>query len=128
VLHYPDINLARKYPTLGPNGLSEMDVNGLAGSIELYLGADVLAGPDGELSPVQWRQYIEGTKAYQGEVLHKTTIQQRFRDKVRVAEADPDRVSGQDWSGLDAIAASLIELLRTPPGIVQVADRGRGAA
>ena len=34
VLHYPDIELARSYPTLGPTGLSEMDVNGLAGSIE----------------------------------------------------------------------------------------------
>ena len=28
VLHYPDIDLARSYPTLGPSGLSEMDVNG----------------------------------------------------------------------------------------------------
>lgn len=66
VMHYPDIELARSYPTLGPAGLSYMNVNGLAGSIEIYLGRDVLTGADGMLSPVQWRSYAEGVKAYQG--------------------------------------------------------------
>jgi hypothetical protein len=116
VLHYPDIGRAYSYPTIGPNGLSEMNVNGLAGSIELYLGIDVITGPDGKPSPVQWRSYIEAMKAYQGEVMHKADIQKRFRDKVKAAEANPDRVDGQDWSGLDAILASLIELLRAPLG------------
>jgi hypothetical protein len=116
ILHYPDIALACSYPTLGPNGLSEMDVNGLAGSIELYLGIDVLTGPDGKLSPVQWRSYSEGMKAYQGEVVHKGEIQRRFREKARAALADPGLVSGQDWSGLGAIVSGLIELLRAPLG------------
>lgn len=66
VVHYPEIELARGYPTLGPTGLLEMDVNGLAGSIELYLGVDVLTRSDGTLSPVQWRSYSAGVKAYQG--------------------------------------------------------------
>jgi hypothetical protein len=35
-----------------------MNVNGLAGSIELYLGADVLTDAQGSLVPVQW---IAGT-------------------------------------------------------------------
>jgi hypothetical protein len=111
VVHYPDIELARGFPTLGPTGLLEMDVNGLAGSIELYLGVDVLTRPDGTLSPVQWRSYSEGVKAYQGEILHKTDIQKRFREKVKAAEENPDLVESQDWSGLDAIVASLIERL-----------------
>lgn len=53
VLRLPDIEMARRYPTVGPSGVTQMDVNGLAGSIELYLGADVLMD-DGELRPVQW--------------------------------------------------------------------------
>lgn len=114
ILRYPDISLARNYPTIGPNGLSEMDVNGLAGSIELYLGIDVITGSDGQLSPVQWRSYIEGMKAYQGEVMHKADIQKQFREKIKAAEANPDLVGSQDWSGLDAILASLIELLGAP--------------
>jgi hypothetical protein len=112
VLHYPDIEIARSYPTLGPTGLSEMNVNGLAGSIEMYLGVDVLTGADGKLSPIQWRSYIEGMKAYQGEVLDKAGIQKRFREKVKLATAGPAVVATQDWSGLDAIVANLIEVLR----------------
>lgn len=112
VLHYPDIEIARSYPTLGPTGLSEMNVNGLAGSIEMYLGADVLSGATGKLSPVQWRSYIEGMKAYQGEVLDKAGIQRRFKEKVKQATANPAAIADQDWGGLDAIMDRLTEVLR----------------
>jgi HEPN/Toprim N-terminal domain 1 len=113
VMHYPDLDLARDYPTLGPNGLSNMDVNGLAGSIELYLGEDVLRDSAGALAPVQWRSYIEGVKAYQGEVMHKVTLQKRFEDKVRRARADDgSAIAGQDWSGLEAIIEELLKTLR----------------
>jgi hypothetical protein len=42
VAHYPAIGLASNYPSVGPTGRHTGDVNGLAGSIELYLGVDVL--------------------------------------------------------------------------------------
>jgi hypothetical protein len=38
VLQYPTIEWAKNYPTLGPNGIQNMNINGLAGSIEMYLG------------------------------------------------------------------------------------------
>jgi hypothetical protein len=88
-----------------------MNVNGLAGSIEMYLGVDVLKDADGTLSPVQLRSYIEGVKAYQGEVTDKAGIHKRFREKVKLAEASPSVVSDQDWSGLEAIIESLIKAL-----------------
>ena len=112
VLQYPDIEIGRAYPTLGPNGLSDMDVNGFAGSIELYLGEDILRNADGSLTPVHWRAYIEGVKAYQGEVMDKGTLQKRFEDKVRRARADGESLSSQDWSGLDAIIEELLKTLR----------------
>jgi hypothetical protein len=49
VIHYPDIDLANEYPTLGPQGNVTMNVNRLAGSIELYLGTDVLKDAKGQL-------------------------------------------------------------------------------
>ena len=71
VRQYPTLALARHYPTLGPPpadaGGAYTDVNGLAGSIEMYLGRDVLTLPDGTLRPVQWRTYIPGAHQYQGE-------------------------------------------------------------
>jgi hypothetical protein len=112
VLHYPDIEIARSYPTLGPTGLSAMDVNGLAGSIEMYLGRDVLTGADGMLSPVQWRSYAAGVRAYQGEILDKAGVQKRFREKVKRSTADPAVTADQNWGGLDATINTLIAALR----------------
>ena len=112
VLRYPELELAKEYPTLGPGGLSEMDVNGLAGSIELYFGTDVLRRDDGNMSPVQWRSYIEGVGAYQGEIIDKVKVQKRFRDKVKDAERNPDVASTQDWHGLELIINAIIEELR----------------
>jgi hypothetical protein len=57
----PDIALAADYPTLGPStvaspspSLVNANVNGRAASLELYLGRDVLSGPNESLRPVQW--------------------------------------------------------------------------
>lgn len=111
VVHYPRIKLAEAYPTIGPTGLSTMDVNGLAASIEMYLGVDVLKGTDGEFTPVQWRSYLEGVRSYQGELMHKRQLQQRFRQKVKVARSAGTIPPGQDWSGIDAIIETLRQAL-----------------
>jgi len=85
VIQYPPIDLASSYPTLGPptvdsplGSLSLADVNGSAGSIELYLGRDVLAREDGTLRPVQWKSFIPGMARYQGEVIEKELIHVRY--------------------------------------------------
>jgi hypothetical protein len=115
VRRFPDIERLRRYPTLGPptaeypTGTRELsDVNGLAGSIELYLGVDVLTDASGELSPVQWRAFIPGIGRYQGEVLDKRRIQEAFRARVRSGRKDRTRVQTGDWSGLQAILSELL--------------------
>lgn len=100
---YPPIKLARHYPTLGPTGSQIMDVNGLAGSLELYLGEDVLRGESGELRPVQWTGYIQRMGRYQGELMGKSSILSAFRTKLALAREEPLFVARQDWSGIDAI-------------------------
>lgn len=59
------------YPSPGPptldapaGHLAHTDVNGTAGSIEAYLGRDVLTLPNGELRHVQWRSHIDGSKQH----------------------------------------------------------------
>lgn len=106
-IHYPRLALAEQYPTLGPTGISIMDVNGLAASVEMYLGEDVLVDADGELTPVQWRSYLEGVKSYQGELMQKKKIQERFLRKVKDAKAADELPPTQDWSGIDAIIDAL---------------------
>lgn len=107
VIRYPAIDLARNYPTLGPptvdapdGDISLADVDGLAGSIELYLGKDILAGRDGSLHPVQWKSFIPGIGKYQGEVINKDDIHKAFRYKYRQALSNREAVQGQDWDDL----------------------------
>jgi len=103
VMKYPDIGLANSYPTIGPTGLVSMNVNRLAGSIELYLGEDVLRHIDGNLTPVQWRGYDSRLRQYQGEILNKTELQNKFEQKLKVCEADRAQINEFDWTGLRAI-------------------------
>jgi hypothetical protein len=42
ILKYPDIQMANKYPTIGPTGIKKMNVNGLACGIEMYFGQEIL--------------------------------------------------------------------------------------
>ena len=103
VRHYPSLAIASNYPTIGPSGAATMDVNGLAGGIELYLGQDVLRGDDGAFSPVQWKGYDRKIGAYQGEILNKKTVLNRFDARLSRCEAQPDQIDRYDWQGIEAI-------------------------
>ena len=109
VVHLPDVEWARKYPTLGPQSMLEMDVNGSAGSVELYFGSDVLRQNDGTLMPVQWRGYEMALSQYQGEVLNKATLQERYADKLTACRKNSGAIEGYDWTGMRAI----IDVIRT---------------
>lgn len=85
ILKYPDITMAKKYPTVGPTGKKKMNVNGLACSIEMYFGVDVLTR-NKELIPIQWKGFEEKEKKYQGEIADKNYVQETFRKKLRTAE------------------------------------------
>ena len=103
VLHYPDLETLRTYPTIGPTGTMPFDVNGLAGSIELYLGNDVLRSDH----PVQWKGFSESVGAYQGEVMHKASVHEKFQEKVERCKANPELMGCADWMGLDRIWKSI---------------------
>ena len=82
VLRFPDISLAKKYPTIGPTGKKVMNVNGLACGIEMYLGSDILTKENG-LIPVRWKNFNEKEKKYQGEIVEKSYVQDEFRKKLK---------------------------------------------
>ena len=62
-----------------------MNVNGLACSIEMYFGVDVLTR-NNELIPIQWKGFEEKEKKYQGEIADKNYVQETFRKKLRKSE------------------------------------------
>jgi hypothetical protein len=107
ILKLPELSILRKYPTIGPTGSSAMNVNGIAASIELYLGTDVLSDEQGELAPVQWTGYESSLGKYQGEVLSKDKIHERFKRRLGACTADPSMVGQTDWAGVRAILSAI---------------------
>lgn len=79
----PDIELARDYPTIGPEGERLMDVNGAASSIELFLGKEALTDRSGRLHPIRWTGWNAQIQRYQGALEHKDDITKRFLTRMK---------------------------------------------
>lgn len=106
ILNYPNIEIAKRYPTLGPSGISELDINGLACSIELYFGVDILTR-DGQLVPVQWKGYDVSLNRYQGEIMRKQELQEAFLNKLSNCAKDRTLISITDWVAIDLILSDI---------------------
>lgn len=102
MIRYPDIELARTYPTLGPSGSVCLDINGLACSVELYFGKDVLE-TDGCLEPIQWKGYDERLRRYQGEIMHKPELKGRFLAKLARCQHDSSAFDAEEWAEMNSI-------------------------
>jgi hypothetical protein len=117
VLQYPPIEIARRYPVFETGSSAEYaDVNGLACSIELYLGHDVLAS-SGELAPVRWCNYIGKARRRQGEIVGKRELQRRFQRKALRTLKNPESIEWEMWADLKQILDSIRSafVLRSSP-------------
>ena len=84
----PELELAKDYPTIGPEGIRRMDVNGAASSIELFLGKKALTDCNGQFHFIRWTNWNTQTKSYQGALEHKEDITKRFLTRIKKIE-DP---------------------------------------
>lgn len=113
VLTLPPIPLAEHYPTRGPSGTVEMDVNGLAGGLELYLGTDVLRDSSGDLRPVQWTGFSQRMARYQGELIGKRSLHEQFDRKLEAAFRSRGPAEVQDWDDLNRVFDALRSALES---------------
>ena len=102
VLHYPDIDLTQKYQTIGPNGTSIQNINGLACSIELYFGEDILK-ENGKFIPVQWKSLDARVNKYQGEIQNKDQLKKKFMSKLKNCQTNPSTINSNEWKDIDKI-------------------------
>lgn len=131
VLRYPNIDLAKSYPTLGPSGTVSMDVNGLAASIELYLGEDIIREDDGDLIPIQWKGFDASLKRYQGEITDKKGCWKRFSEKLKRVGDDGGIRDVNQWRDLLLVTNMLCSAFAAADGeelIRSVADQGQETA
>jgi hypothetical protein len=114
IITLPHLNLAKDYPTIGPQGNINVDVNGLACSIEIYFGIDILTNTKGELMPIQWMGYNKVLEQYNGEILNKREIQEKYRtllDKVETGQIETNKC---DWSGMIEIIKTIFSAFTVP--------------
>lgn len=78
----PSTTLTADYPTLGPGGPANMDVNGAGAPIELYLGRSSLLDAKGELRPIRWQEWKASAQRYQGVVQDKDTVARTFEKAI----------------------------------------------
>lgn len=116
VLALPDIELLRCYPTVGPEPTAGTDVNGRAGSIELYFGRDVLTRSDGSLRPVRWGQFLGKVNAYQGVVEDKEELAELFALKVARAKLVPPTPDDPNWAEMRSIFKMIFRVFRELDG------------
>lgn len=67
----PDVRYRSNYPTYGPNGDADLDINGRAVSIEFQFGLEQLRLSGGELARVEWSGREASTGVYQGSLAKK---------------------------------------------------------
>jgi hypothetical protein len=99
----PPLALAQDYPTIGPQGSTNADVNGKACSIEMYLGKHVLCNSDRSYIPILWSNYQGNIREYQGAIRDKDKSLKRFNERMDAIESGQLALSAHDWSGLQAI-------------------------
>lgn len=103
----PDSAIARSYPTLGPEGLRRLDVNGTATSIEMFLGRTSLMAGESQLQPIRWTEWRPRFAIYQGEVSNKAAIQKTFFEEL---SACPSALAArQKFRDMDALLNDLFK-------------------
>lgn len=110
VLTLPDIELANNYPTIGPYGNQNASINGLACSIELFLGRNILTKDNGELIPVIWKGYVDRINKYQGEIINKDAVQQKFFETIEQIENGSLPIEAQDWSSMEKLLQTIFNV------------------
>ncbi|MCK9795215.1 HEPN/Toprim-associated domain-containing protein [Isoptericola sp. 4D.3] len=104
----PDVELGSSYPTLGPNGMSHVNINGRAITIEMMFGQTVLQDSANlTLSPVRWTGYNSAVGEYQGEVEAKKLIQARIRTALSAPSID--HLDEEAAEGCRRLASMLID-------------------
>ncbi|NMF58079.1 HEPN/Toprim-associated domain-containing protein [Pseudanabaena yagii] len=110
IMSLPEIDILNSYPTLSDNTITLMNVNGLAGGIEAYLGENILRNDEGNYIPLHLTGYEESIKKYQGKFMEKDTLQKKFKQQLELCKNDRSLINNFDWSGIKAIFENIFTI------------------
>ncbi len=105
ILMYPNLPLLENYPT--SNNKFE-NVNGVAGSIEMYLGKDILKEKK-EFIPIQ----LSVQKIPQGKLNSKTNLQKNYFKKIIKCQKEVSCINDYDWSEMKLLLNEIFYAFNT---------------
>lgn len=94
-LALPELEGFAAFPTIGPNGRHDADINGCAAAIECYLDLD-------DQACVQWTSFNKHVNCYQGELLEKTRYMKTFLNQR-------ERQEGYNYQRIEAVLDLIID-------------------
>ena len=106
----PDIDILNNYPAIESSGVVNKNVNGMAGSIEPYLGKECISNSNGEYFPIKWMGLDKGLQRYQGEITEKDKVQKNFINKIKLCINDESLIDNYDWSGIKVILEGIFKV------------------
>jgi hypothetical protein len=108
VVHLPSNPNLCAYPCIGVNGVEFIQVNGIAASIELFLGECCLRTENHSLSPIILNGFSTKTNTYQGVVREKAKIFTKFNNYL----SSPDKERVVQDSDIDLIFKMISNIIR----------------
>ncbi|MET4165832.1 MULTISPECIES: hypothetical protein [Gordonia] len=115
-LTLPNLDYLREFPTLGPTGLSNADINGRGASLEFYFGTSTLRDDAGELIRAVWSSQVGKNGPWQASLptSDKDVVQTRIRTLLAEAEGG-GHLDPTVWGPLREFAEQLVSTLQSPP-------------
>lgn len=84
------------------------DINGRAGSIEIYLPTRMIQDNSGKLYYVTWKSLDEKTREYQGEVSNKSEIFKHFLKYKHRVENNMEKFVVDEWTNMLKLIDSFV--------------------
>ncbi|KIM07175.1 MAG: hypothetical protein KU29_07425 [Sulfurovum sp. FS06-10] len=104
VLKYPDIKLLENYPTTSN---TYANLNGVAGSIEMYFGKDILQ-ENGKYIPIE----LSNQQTLHGVIQYKVNLQKKYFNKIRKCKKNTSYISTYDWNEMKLLLNKIFEAFK----------------
>lgn len=118
ILNYPDLEFAKKYPTICTTKKRVYDdINGRACSIEMYLPDEAIK-VNSEYLPIEWNSRLEvkingqSYIDYQGVITQKDSVKHRFNKIMNNINNEEDSFENYNWSRMKQLLDIIVFAFR----------------
>lgn len=112
---YPNLELARDYPTICPTWIENLDINWSACSLEMYFCEDLLKDDNKDFIPIQWKSFNEKYQKYQWALsdFDKWKVQKKFRERLQECKNDRLKIDNYNFGNMKLLLENIFSAFDT---------------